>query len=273
MGKDGNQMRGILQGGISFGFSSVSDWFDSIILSFPAPWIIGESTHYGTEIFDARGTKVLSVWMAWGSPSDRQRGSMSDAEWIEYCCDSHWESETQWHIANAIVTTRNYLQVHKDRGFYSDSDNEQFNILRNLVMSYSRWEAVDAEIACGGPERRMTSTEAEKVHPHLTRGRTSQACIDAMETRERLAMLQKLKERRPDVGLNPEAVESKNRSRAMMSAMWRMLDEVSPKRVILDSGLEIDSMTIMDKLHLDRLVQIAEEEYDNLKRDQRPGNT
>ncbi len=255
--------------GVDFGFNSIKDWINSVILSFPAPWIIGDDTNYGTEIFDARGTKVISVWMAWGNPSSRQKGSMSDAEWIEYCSDTHWESETQWHIANAIVTTRNYLQAHKDRGFYGD-DKRQLNILRELVTSYGRWEDIDQEIMCGGPQRRITGTEAEKIRPSLTCGRISQERIDEMKTRERLKILQKIKERTPDVGLNPEAVESQNRSRAMMSAMWKMIDENPPKSVTLDGGLKVDCLTVMDKSYLERLAQIADEEYDVIKRNQQP---
>ena len=255
---------------MKFGFNGVDDWLDSVILSFPAPWVLGDNTHYGSEIFDAQGNKVLSVWMAWGNPSERQRGTMSEAEWVEYCSDSHWESETQWHVANAIVTTRNYLHMHDVRGFIGDN-NRQLGILRNLVTAYASWGGdVEEVVKCGGPNRRVISDEAEKLNPHLTCGRISQERIDAMKARERMEILQKIKDRTPDVGLNPEAVESQNRSRALMSAMWRMIDEQPPQSVMLDNGLKVDSMTIMDKPYLERLAQIADEEYDTIKSNQMP---
>lgn len=244
---------------VRFGFCGVADWFDSVITSFPAPWIIGDDTHYGTEIFDSRGVKVLSVWMAWGDPSERQRGDMTEAEWLEYCCDSHWESETQWHIANAIVSTRNYLKAHEDRGWYGDDDRQR-EILRNLIMAYGQWEdGVDTEIACGGPDRRMTSTEAEATEPHL---RSTYG--DEWRRKEKEAILAKLKSIKPNSGLNPEAAESQNRGRALTKALWRMIHERPPEQ----SGNM--SITMMDKPYLERLGELADEEYDRIKKETEP---
>ena len=136
-----------------WGFSDVRDWFNSVIESFPAPWTIGSETHYGTEIYDSRGIHVVSIWMAFGRPSVRQQGDMSDREWDEYCCDCHWESETQWHIANAVVVARNFLADESVRW----TDERAREITRDLIMRYGRWaDSVYKQIACGGPNRRAT---------------------------------------------------------------------------------------------------------------------
>jgi hypothetical protein len=249
---------------IIFGFDGITDWFDSVIQSFPAPWIIGDDTNYGTEIFDSRAVKVLRVWMPWGNPSERQRHDMSDAEWVEYCCDSHWESETQWHIANAIVTTRNYLQAHKERGWYGD-DDEQREILRNLIMAYGSWkQEVDTEITCGGPDRRMTRTEAAQYVPlvglHITE----------WSEKEKREILEKLAHVKPAAGTNPDAAEAQNQRRAFIRAIDRMITEQPPTELLLPGGLKVDSFTMMDKPYLERLVEIAEEEYDQIKRATEP---
>jgi hypothetical protein len=253
---------------VEFGFLNIADWFDSVIVSFPAPWIIGDDTHYGTEIFDSRGVKVMSVWMAWGNPSERQRDGMSASDWLEYCCDSHWESETQWHIANAIVTTRNYLKAHEERGWYGDND-QQREILRNLVMTYGRWkEGADTEIACGGPDRRITSAEAEKYLPDL---RSSYG--DESRQKERLKILEKLKLVKPTAGNNPDAAESQNRHRALILAIARMMEEHPPTELVLN-GLKVHNFTLMDKPYLERMAELAEEEYDRIKKAAEPtGNT
>lgn len=252
---------------VNYGFHSVADWFDSIIASFPAPWIIGDDTRYGTEIFDSRGVKVLSVWMAWGNPSERQRGDMSDAEWLEYCCDTHWESETQWHIANAIVTTRNYLQAHEERGWHGD-DDEQREILRNLIMTYGEWENdVDSEIACGGPDRRMTWQEAKK---HSRRLKDMVGSPSKWQEKEKAQILEKLKAIKPQPAINPQAAESQMRRRALTAAICRMVDEHPPQPLILENGLKVDSFTMMDKPYLERLVEVADEEYDKMKRKTEP---
>lgn len=255
---------------ISFGFNGITDWFDSIIASFPAPWVIGDDTHYGTPIFDSRGVKIISVWMAWGNPSERQRGTMSDEEWLECCCDTHWESETQWHLANAIITTRNYLKAHAERGWYGD-DERQRDILRNLIMAYGHWETPDSEIACGGPDRRLTTKEAEKLNPRLRMSSAESGQASGWKERERQSILAKIRAATPTVANNPEAAESHNRRHAMMSAVWKMLEERPPTTLSLESGLRIDSFTMMDKSYLERMVEIADEEYDRLKKEQEPG--
>lgn len=245
---------------VRYGFDSVADWFDSVIASFPTPWIIGDDTNYGTEIFDARGSKVLSVWMAWGNPSERQRGGMTDAEWSEYCCDSHWESETQWHIANAIVSARNYLQAHLDNGWYGDLEQQQ-EILRTLVMAYGRWEEpVDLEIACGGPLRRATSSDPDLPESITHHWKNSYALENRLK--ERNEALEKVKAVRPALAINPEAKEVHARRLAMFRAMSRMVEEKPPQPLDLPNGLRIDAFTLMDKPYLERLVEIAKEEYE-----------
>lgn len=249
---------------VEFGFSSVSDWFDSIIESFPAPWIIGDDTHYGTQIFDSRAILVLTVWMAWGDPSDRQRGSMTNSEWLEYCCDSHWESQTQWYIANAITSTRNYLDAHKRRGWHGD-DERQREILRNLVMGYGPWEeSVSREVACGGPLRRMTSAEAEIEQPHLGPSKSAIEHMLPFREKERNKLLDRIRAMPPTAATNPEASESRNRMAAWMSAMRKMAEE----RPSSQSGNHF--MTIMDASYLERAADIAEEEYDSIKREIEP---
>ena len=140
---------------VKFGFHSNVDWLDSIIASFPTPWTIGEETRYGSEIFDGRGKKILSIWITLGNPSEREKGGMSDQEWSEYCCDSHWESETQWYLANAIVAARNALAV----GQYL-VDERAAELLRILILNFCQWEEpVNDEISCGGPLKRLVSTD------------------------------------------------------------------------------------------------------------------
>lgn len=256
---DGAMSYGSLGDGRRFGFSSVEDWFNSIIESFPAPWIIGDDTHYGTEIFDSRGEKILSVWMAWGNPSERQRDGMSDTEWLEYCCDSHWESETQWHIANAIVSARNYLKAHHDRGWIGD-DELQRSILRSLIMAYGQWQ-VNAEIVCGGPDRRMSLREAEQFFDHLKPSKHS----EEWGSKKKSEILEKLAKRGPDSGINPEVAESQNRRRAMFAAMWIAHEEFPPQR----NGNMVTQ--ILGKEYFERLAVIADEEYDRIKREQEPG--
>jgi hypothetical protein len=249
---------------IQYGFFDISDWLDSVIASFPAPWIIGDDTRYGTEIFDSRGIKVLSVWMAWGNPSERQRRGMSDEEWSEYCCDSHWESETQWHISNAIVCARNYLKAHKDNGWYGEDDRQR-EILRTLITAYGRWEeGVDREIACGGPDRRMTSAEAEET-PELAHHKQMRSkSYDKWREEERTKILERLKSAQPTLAINPEAKEAVARRRALTRAIGRMIEERPAQPLeFLPNGLRIDSFTMMDRPYLERLVEVAKEEYEN----------
>lgn len=131
------------------GYSSCLDWLESVVLSFPAPWSIGPDTHYGTEILDSTGRIILSLWIVIGKPSKRERGTMTDEEWSEYCCDSHWECETQWHLANAIIAMRNALEG-------SDWDkSENVACLTRLVIHLCRWsDQLFDEINCGGPQKR-----------------------------------------------------------------------------------------------------------------------
>lgn len=173
-----------------FGFTSVSDWLDSVILSFPAPWKVRDCAgkHYGTEIEDARGLCVLSVWFAFGEPSARQKGNMTDEQWSEYCCDSHWESADQLRVAETIVSLRNYLSDSSSR--YGD-DERAAPMLRNLIMEHGDWnEDIDDEIKCGGPDRRETSSEHDTAlggmssgHREWLKERKERACKSCGEIR------------------------------------------------------------------------------------------
>jgi hypothetical protein len=146
---------------VMFGFSSIEDWFDSVILSFPAPWIIGDDTHYGSEIFDGRGHHIFSIWLPFGNPSARQLGDMTLTEWADYISDQHWESEAQWHLANAIIAARNYLADHERLKYFGDTDSIR-KILRDLMMDHCKWsDDAQTEVACGGPDRRKTSQDPE----------------------------------------------------------------------------------------------------------------
>jgi len=150
---------GSLADGTRFGFADIEDWLDSIFISFPEPWRVGDldGKYYGTEIFDARGKNIFSVWLSFGNPSERQRDGMNDEEWREYCCDSHWESETAFHLAKAIVAIRNDMS-EKDWVWHE----EKPRLLRSLILQLGRWDSsINAEISCGGPLRRLTDDEAD----------------------------------------------------------------------------------------------------------------
>ena len=134
-----------------FGFSSIQDWFASVVLSFPAPWSLRPRTgkYYGTEIQDARGVCVLTVWRMAGGPSVREKarfGAWSPEAWNEYCSDSHWESEGGLAIAEAIVALRNAAE---------GDDWGDTTSLTALVLAHGSWdEESKDDIACGGPLRR-----------------------------------------------------------------------------------------------------------------------
>ena len=136
-----------------WGFASMTDWLDSVILSFPAPWILGprDGKYYGTEILDARGKKILSLWISVGDPSAREKeyfGDWTPEAWTEYCCDSHWESEAALKLAEAIVALRN-----ADSSWSSRDTNK---ILQGLLLACEvRWEEeIWPEIQAGGPGKR-----------------------------------------------------------------------------------------------------------------------
>lgn len=148
---------------VRFGWSDVEDWFLSVILSFPAPWSVADlnGKYYGTEIRDARSVTIMSVWESEGDPSAREKGDMTDEEWTEYCCDSHWESELALRVATAIVDVRNHLAGDGAAGRLRAEEAEKG--LVRAVLQYCRWdEAVEAEIRCGGPERRLTNAEVKR---------------------------------------------------------------------------------------------------------------
>jgi hypothetical protein len=108
----------------------VGDEFEDDLITSPAPWKIGPYTHYGTEVFDSKGTKLFSILIVIGRPSAREQAGLSDGEWDEHCCDRHWESQTQWHIASAIVAARNAMET--DRHSYGEH-RETLHKLLTLV--------------------------------------------------------------------------------------------------------------------------------------------
>lgn len=98
---------------ILFGYSSIVDWFSSILFSFPAPWKLAprKGKYYGTVIMDARDKKIISFWENEGGPSTREKeyfGDWSPEAWDEWCCDSHWESVRSIEIANQLIAIRNH---------------------------------------------------------------------------------------------------------------------------------------------------------------------
>lgn len=144
-----------------WGFADVLDWLESVILSFPAPWAVAEldGKYYGTIVKDARGVPILSFWMTEGQkPSVREKGDMTDAEWSEYCCDSHWESAAALVMAEKVVSLRNIIAIMQ-YGYDSKP-------LISMIIEHGRWEEdVDDEIKCGGPDRRQTSYEHDTIDP------------------------------------------------------------------------------------------------------------
>jgi len=137
-----------------FGFSSVRDWFGSVVLSFPAPWALKprEGKFYGTEIEDARGVCILRVWLMAGGPSHREKarfGEWSEDAWADYCCDSHWESVGSLALAESIVALRNEFARNE---WADESINHH---LVDLILKHGSWdEDCWNEIACGGPNKR-----------------------------------------------------------------------------------------------------------------------
>jgi hypothetical protein len=62
----------------------------------------------------------------------------------------------------------------------------------------------------------------------------------------------------------PPTLEESRRQQAMFRAMERMHREQPPQAVKLNCGIKINSFTIMDRSYLERLVELAKEEYDKL---------
>lgn len=134
-----------------FGFFSVKDWLESVILSFPAPWSIAplHGKYYGTLILDARSVKILKFWDSNGDPSEREKAEWKHwtlEEWNAEVCDSHWESAATLERCRAVVALRNACAGR----LFTTPDE-----LLAVIVSEGCWdEAVWPEIACGGPKRR-----------------------------------------------------------------------------------------------------------------------
>lgn len=142
---------GIDSNGQVWGYFDVMDWFRSVLLSFPTPWSIaplGGGKYYGTVVRDATGIDVLSFWSSQGEPSSREKkyfGNWNEADWSEYCCDCHWESEVSLRMAEKSVA---WAAAEKDN-FSSD------NSVPEMILRNARWQDdVYALIQCGGLRRR-----------------------------------------------------------------------------------------------------------------------
>jgi hypothetical protein len=142
---------GINENGEPWGFSDVRDWFEGVVLSFPAPWRLAplDGKYYGTTILDGRGIPVLSFWRSEGELSYRERAKNPDcttADWKEYCSDSHWESQLCLETAQAVIAARNSTDKRPD----ADA-----RLAFHLIFTCGRWaESVWPEISFGGPNRR-----------------------------------------------------------------------------------------------------------------------
>lgn len=136
---------------VSWGYSDIKDWFLSVVLSFPAPWSVAalNGKYYGTVITDARGIAILNFWESEGEPSEREKARFQDwtpETWAEYCCDSHWESDTCLTIANEVVRIRN---ANKHNRTYQENE------LLKLIVSFGSWnDDIWKDIQCGGPGKR-----------------------------------------------------------------------------------------------------------------------
>jgi hypothetical protein len=73
-----------------------------------------EGKHYGTEILDATGALVVTIWTASGEPSTREKERFRDGwtpeKWEEWCCDCHWESQQDLNMAEWLVRVLNAAQ-------------------------------------------------------------------------------------------------------------------------------------------------------------------
>lgn len=144
---------------VKFGFFSVKDWLESVLVSFPTPWLVRprKGKYYGTVIEDARGIAILSFWECgeMDMPSTREKenfGEWDEESWQGYLCDSHWESETSLSMANMAVEWANFTTVQGDK---SDSP------AMAMIVENARWaEDCWKEILCGGPSRRSLTPSA-----------------------------------------------------------------------------------------------------------------
>lgn len=102
-----------------FGLADVKDYLRAVLCEseFPAPWDLTPrktiGSYHGTEIRDALGRTILSIWRnpEGAVPSRREKEyfgpDWTPEAWADYCCDSHWESEESLCIAELIVSERN----------------------------------------------------------------------------------------------------------------------------------------------------------------------
>lgn len=77
--------------------------------------------HYGTEVIDANGALVVTLWTAEGEPSEREKaywGDWTPESWQEGCCDSHWESMQDYRTALWLVHILNAAQLPDQELFH-----------------------------------------------------------------------------------------------------------------------------------------------------------
>ena len=145
-----------------FGFASVQDWLNSVILSFPPPWSIPDLSgkYYGTEIADGDGAVILSVHVPENpEPSRRELAEVSDMDEDErrdYFCDCHHETVTALALAEVIVDGRNKIADDP----VAASGDVWRRLTRHITENESvSWDgAVFEAVQCGGRLRRRDRT-------------------------------------------------------------------------------------------------------------------
>lgn len=92
----------------------IADFTGLEYIQLPVSLSPRKGKYYGTEIVDARGAEVLRLWEheAGDVPSEREKESFgpdwSEQTWSEYCCDSHWECQSDYLLARFIVKALNF---------------------------------------------------------------------------------------------------------------------------------------------------------------------
>jgi len=113
-------------------------------IALPVTLAPREGKHYGTEVIDANGDLVITLWTASGEPSEREKaywGNWTPELWQECCCDSHWESEQDYKTAQWLVHILNAAQL-PDHELYAPHGHKvcnrpNFNVDDILTQDYS----------------------------------------------------------------------------------------------------------------------------------------
>jgi len=81
--------------------------------AFKLPWSVAPlmGKYYGTRIINCDGELVMHYCQRededYGKPSERQLDGQPLGEWLEECCDWHWESERDLAGAEALCDNMN----------------------------------------------------------------------------------------------------------------------------------------------------------------------